>query len=402
MYMLKWVGCASVLLGTLSAAAIALAADNEAPKTEDKSKWPLELKVAGNKILNSKSEPVRLKGVNCASMEWTSDGEGHIFKTVQVAIEDWKSNIVRLPLCQDRWFGKTDGRTDDGKAYKALVKQIVDYVASKGCYMMLDLHWNDTNEWGQNIGQHSLPDLNSLAFWKDIAPLYANHPAVLFDLYNEPHDAPWDTWLKGGKVLDRPNTRGQQAREYEAVGMQQLLDAVRETGARNVIVCGGLDWAYDFSGIMDGRDLKDLKGNGVIYSNHTYNNKGDSVETWVNKMNKMTEKYAVIVSEFGGTAGGARSGRGGGGGARGGVGGADPLLALMQEIENHNWSYCAWDLHTSAGPTLISNWNYTPTPNFGVYVKQMLENTFKYAPPDAAPQVTQEAAPPVTPKPTRQ
>jgi aryl-phospho-beta-D-glucosidase BglC (GH1 family) len=51
---------------------------------------------------------------------------------------------------------------------------------------MLDLHWSDAGEWGKQIGQHVMPDQNSVAFWNDVATTYKNHPAVIFDLYNEP------------------------------------------------------------------------------------------------------------------------------------------------------------------------------------------------------------------------
>lgn len=37
---------------------------------------PLPLRVVGTQILNGKDEPVRLCGVNCASLERTSDGQG--------------------------------------------------------------------------------------------------------------------------------------------------------------------------------------------------------------------------------------------------------------------------------------------------------------------------------------
>jgi len=100
---------------------------------------------------------------------------------VGVAIGDWHVNHIRLPLSQDRWFGKAPEQKDEGKAYRDLVKEIVDLCASKGCYVILDLHWSDTGEWGTNIGQHSMPDKNSLEFWKDLAPVYANHPAVIYD-----------------------------------------------------------------------------------------------------------------------------------------------------------------------------------------------------------------------------
>ncbi len=79
---------------------------------------PLALKVKGNQVLNSKEQPVLLRGVNTASLEWSSDGEGHILETVRVAIDDWNCNIIRLPLTQDRWFGKAPEQKDEGKAYR--------------------------------------------------------------------------------------------------------------------------------------------------------------------------------------------------------------------------------------------------------------------------------------------
>jgi hypothetical protein len=54
----------------------------------------------------------------------------------------------------------------------------------------------------------------------------------------------------------------------------------------------------------------------------------------------------------------------------------------MQALEDHHWSWTAWDLHPNAGPTLISDWSYTPTANFGVFVRQALDGKLpRYTPP---------------------
>src|SRR4051794_18897452 len=231
---------------------------------EEGAAIPAPLKVVDKQLVNGRNERVRLRGVNAASLEWTSNGEGHILDTVRVAIQDWHANVIRLPLSQDRWFGKAPEQKDEGKAYHALVQQVVDLCAANGCYVMLELHWSDAGEWGQQIGQHVMPDKNSLAFWQDFAPVYKNHPAVLYDLYNEPHNVSWDVWLKGGQVAERGRRGGAQV-SFEAVGMQALLDAVRAAGANNVVVAGGLDWAYDMSGFLNGKQLNDPQGNRVIY-----------------------------------------------------------------------------------------------------------------------------------------
>jgi Tol biopolymer transport system component len=336
------------------------------------AKSPLPLKVVGSAIVNGEGQPVRLRGVNTASMEWTSNGEGHILKTVETAIRGWHVNHIRLPLAQDRWFGKAPEQKDDGKPYRALVKQVVDLCAAQGCYVVLDLHWSDAGEWGKQIGQHVMPDRNSLEFWTDLASTYKNHPAVIFDLYNEPHDVSWDIWLKGGQVTERASRRN-PSKTYEAVGMQTLLDAVRATGARNVVIVGGLDWAYDMSGFLKDKQLADSQGNGVIYANHAYPFKGDSVERWIKKMKAATATIPVIVSEFGSESrGGARST------------GEHWLRRVLQALEDHEWNWTAWDLHPAAGPRLISDWNYTPTPGFGKWVQQALLGTLpRYEPPPA-------------------
>ncbi len=345
---------------------------------------PLSLKVEGNQVLNSKNQPVLLRGVNAACLEWSSDGEGHILKTIQVAIDDWNCNIIRIPLSQDRWFGKGPEQNDEGKAYRALVKKTVDLCSSKGCYIILDLHWSDTNEWGQNIGQHSMPDRNSLIFWKDCAAIYANHPAVIFDLYNEPHDVSWDVWLNGGMIKDRPSIPGVLPKNFEAVGMQEMLDTVRATGAKNVVVAGGLDWAYDFNGILEGRQLKDPSGNGVIYANHAYDHFGETIPTWIANMKQAAAVFPIIISEFGASGGPNRRSTGWWQSPSNAIG-DDWLLHLMRGIEDNNWSFVAWDMHPAAGPILIADWNYMPTPDFGAYVKQLLVTgtvTPRYNPPD--------------------
>ena len=351
---------------------------------------PLPLKVVGNKILNPQGEPVWLRGVNTASLEWSSDGQGRILETVRTAIRDWHVNLIRLPLSQDRWFGKGPEQTDGGDAYRALIHQIVNICATNQCYVILDLHWSDCGEWGSNIGQHSMPDSNSVAFWKDCAPVYANQAAVLFDLYNEPHDVTWEVWLHGGIITDQPNHRqSAHPRTYEAVGLQLLLDTIRATGAKNVVIAGGLNWAYDFSGILAGRQLADPAGDGVIYANHCYDDKNDSVAAWLAKMEAAAAKLPVIVTEFGEIGGAAGPGKA--------AASNDWLRQVLAALENHHWSWVAWDLHPGAGPKLISDWNYTPTETFGVPVKQALSATPPLAPevrPDAPPAKPDTTSPP--------
>ena len=326
-----------------------------------RSSEPPPLEVKQTQVVNSRDEPVRLRGVNAACLEWTSDGEGHILDTVKTAINDWHVNVIRVPLAQDRWFGKAREQKDDGKAYRWLVDTVVKICAEAGCYVILDLHWSDAGEWGKQIGQHVMPDENSLEFWKSCASAYKNHPAVIFDLYNEPHDVSWDVWSKGGEVTEKAFRRNPQ-KTYQAVGMQALLDTVRATGAKNVIIAGGLDWAYDMSGFLDGKQLADPAGNGVIYANHAYPFKGDTVERWLAKMEKASKVIPIIVGEFGSDPRGARQGRRASNGC----------ARCCKPWKTTRGAGPPGTCIPRAGPRLISDWKYTPTPGFGTWVKQAL------------------------------
>lgn len=323
-----------------------------------------QLHTSGNQILDDQNRPVRLRGVNCACMEWSSDGEGHLMKTIQVAIDDWHANIIRLPMSQDRWFGKAPEQKGDPGPYRKLIKQAVDYGAAHSCYILLDLHWNDCDEWGQNIGQHVMPDNYSILFWKSCAAEYKNRPNVLFDLYNETHNTTWDIWRDGGDIEEKQGVGARQGPfkpvKYHSPGMQAMLDAVRSTGAKNVCVVGGLDWAYDLSGFLNGYTLKD-SGHGLIYACHTYPFKGDTVDRWLAKLDLALPKIPVIMSEFGGQNTGAD------------VEKPNPWAErVVAEMDKRGCNWIAWDLHPAAGPTLISDWNYTPTPSFGAIVKAAL------------------------------
>ena len=132
----------------------------------DSALAPMSLHTEGTRILDANDQPVWLCGVNIASLEWRTDGD-HVQESVNRAINDWKVNLIRLPLAQDRWFGKMKDQTDGGAAYRAIVDNLVDTCAAAHVYIDLDLHWSDCGKWvneGGRLGQHNMPDRNSVDF----------------------------------------------------------------------------------------------------------------------------------------------------------------------------------------------------------------------------------------------
>lgn len=326
-------------------------------KVSDTAAQIVQLHTNGKYIENPNGDIVRLTGVNVPSLEWTNTGE-NVFESIQVGVESWEADIIRLPLCQDRWFGKAAGQTDGGAQYREIVDSCVHEANDLGAYILLDLHWNDCNVWGQNIGQHEMPDDNSVLFWKSVAAIYANDPGVLFDLYNEPYGVSWSIWRNGGNVSEVYNG---QTLNYHAPGLQDLLDTIRATGARNVVVAGGLNWGYDLSGVLNGYALSDSSGYGILYGSHIYPWKTN----WDANAGNVSNYYPVFVGEFGANDPATDN--------------TDPnaytwVPEVLGYLDQHWMSWTAWCLHPTATPNLISDWNYTPTPWWGVFVKQALMN----------------------------
>ena len=86
-----------------------------------------------NRLVDASGKPVLLTGVNCASLEWLCNPE-RLPHTVEVACDEWKANLIRLPLSQDKWFGfgaDQEGADESGERYRAMVDGIVERVAAR-------------------------------------------------------------------------------------------------------------------------------------------------------------------------------------------------------------------------------------------------------------------------------
>ena len=129
---------------------------------------------------------------------------------------------------------------------------------------------------------------------------------MLFDLFNEPHGTTWEVWRDGGYVLEKKGPADEDAfltleekakggKGFQSIGMQALVDAVRGTGAPNIVVAGGLDWAYDLSGVARGFELKDTTGHGIIYATHIYPWK----RGWQEKVLVVAMRHPILVGEVG-------------------------------------------------------------------------------------------------------
>lgn len=283
------------------------------------SATPPELKTQGNQIVvKATGVPVRLAGVNIPSLEW-GNGE-NLSESLEAAINSWQANIIRLPVSQSRWLA--------GGAYQDTVDEFIAQASDANVYVILDLHG------------YAQPDSGSITFWTSAANRYKNNPAVLFGLLNEPHGTGWEIWRNGDATHP---------------GMQALLETVRATGANNIVLAGGGDWAFDLSGIVQGYALTESTGNGIVYDSHVY-----PWKTYIqSKVGTVAQTYPVLLGELGHPGGTTFNGMSF-------EHHSTWVPKIMDWVNSHNLHWTGWSFHPGASPKMIGDFtNYTPTPYWG-------------------------------------
>jgi aryl-phospho-beta-D-glucosidase BglC (GH1 family) len=330
---------------------------------------------SGATVCTADGQPHIFHGVDRPSLEWSSTGN-QISPSDFAAMATWHANVVRIALNQDWWVAPGPGQTAPlyDPTYPSTVDQAIAWAEQAGLDVILDLHWSDRGNLNVTKGnspdvvgtsnQQPMADVNSVTFWSQVAARYKGDGHVLFELYNEPNSIGWNVWLSGGTVM-----------EYQAVGMQTLYNAVRAAGADNVVIAGGIDWAYDLSGVRTHM----ISGYNIMYATHPYREGGSGVGQWNAAFGYLASEdiAPVIVTEFGDNR----------------VSGCTAQwdTSVIQFAANPSlhisWTAWAWyypgDSKLCSFPALLAGWDYAPTVQ-GAVVQMALMNDPAPMPPSAA------------------
>src|ERR1700690_309551 len=299
--------CAGLVAGTgepaTSAAAGTVAAGSTAP----------QLHVSGNELVDQSGTQVVLHGVDRSGAEYMCVQNAGIFdgpvnQAAVSAMKRWDGNAVRVPLNEACWNGESYvSAAYRGSSYRRAVKAYVNLLNRNGIAAILDLHWTDGAYTGPSSGcssaealcQKPMPHAAQAGpFWTSVARAFDGNDAVVFDLFNEPYperasgatDAEgWHCWRYGGNCTGI---------SYPVAGMQTLVDAVRSTGATNVIMLGGLEYANDLAGWL-AHEPADPDGN-LAASWHSYNFNTCGVRScWHAQVAPVIAKVPLIAGEIG-------------------------------------------------------------------------------------------------------
>ena len=341
-----------------------------------------QIRVDGNR-LETDSGSIVLRGVNVPSLGWGM--AEHLYESAIEMFDSWNANVIRVPVQPKYWSGgsvaeKGESSGLSAQEYRQYVDNLVLLAASRGKYVLLDCH------------TYVMPLEETYNFWLEMAERYGNNPTVLFGLLNEPHDikpvryneetsawesdssvSSWDIWRGGGYI----SYGGEAVRAY---GHQELVEAIRDKGAKNILVAGGQNWAYDISGIANGYALNDCgsggdyskAGFGIMYDTHIYPSKGNR-DSWNYYIGQVRKIAPVIAGEWGWD------------GSDSTVTGNSSSISSIWMRQLIKWmddgygeydgvplNYAAWNLHMKSSPRMITGWDFKTTSFNGKYIKQHL------------------------------
>ena len=353
-------------------------------------KSTLSVRVQGDHFIDADNVPIQLRGVNVSALEFVAaqgwdpadpwGGDAPSFG----AIKTWKSNTVRFPLNEASWLGYrcVDGNgasrdPDPGHNYQATVKKAVSDATAAGLYVILDLHWSAPKNFCP-LAQNPMADSdNSVTFWTSVAGTFKTYPNVLFELFNEPYffwlskgEVDWKVLMNGGTMTEYvtgSDNHYTAEHTWQVAGMQQLLNAVRQTGATNVVLISGVSWAQDLSEWIAHKPTDPEKQMAAVW--HAYPNSsavgnpqdalpkfGSIAYRWTKSV--LAAGYPVLITEFGDhNASGTED--------------APFASKLLPWADENGASYTGWSWNPWPAPNnvLVKDEAGTPTDGYGRYTK---------------------------------
>jgi hypothetical protein len=333
----------------------------------------LAIHVSGNHLVDVSNAALVLRGADVSGTEFVCAqnnnedpyGGAPLGSTATFqAMRAWNINVIRLPINEDCWLD-INGVEVGGAAYQSAIEAEVSAAHAAGLFVILDLHWTAPGS-QRALSQNPEPDADHApAFWTSLASTFSSDPAVIFDLFNEPYDYwgtdpdPWDGWLNGD-VQTQYVTGGTPytvTASWKTAGMQQLVTAVRATGATQPILVNGLDWGNDDSGWLTHAPADPLQQ--LIAGAHIYPGEScDTVACWGGVFPAISAKYPVLIGETGDSSPGP----------------VTFLPTFFGYADGQGWSYLGWTWNPWEDPSdvLIADWTGTPTAGEGTTWKSHL------------------------------
>jgi len=161
----------------------------------------------------------------------------------------------------------------------------------------VDLHWGaGGSALPLNDSYPGLDAEHAPAFWHSVARTFGANRSVIFNLINEPWIASWRCYRDGGCTTPSVPRVG----SWKVVGTQAVVDVIRATGARNVIIVAGLNYSNDLSLWRQFAPTDSLHS--IVAGAHVYFDElgCEDAACWTREYGAIERAgYPVVVDEFG-------------------------------------------------------------------------------------------------------
>ncbi|HZQ63846.1 MAG TPA: cellulase family glycosylhydrolase [Gaiellaceae bacterium] len=306
-------GAALAAAAAVAATAASIAPGQGAAGARRGAATPPTIRVQGRRLVDGAGRAVQLRGVNRAAFEsrctYDAGGfaDGPVDQASVAAMKRWRINAVRVTLNEDCWLG-VNGLPVGGDAagYRDAVRAYVSLLRRNGLYVMpvVEVFGPDTQ---RSTQIDYLPDRSHiLDFWRSFAAAFKSDRGLIFDPvtevaiadWNDPHPDPpgqWACWLHGCTV----DSVYEGAPRFASAGVQAIVDAIRQTGAKQPIVLGGIDYNADLTQLLT--HLPTDPAHQLVASFHVYDFvQGKDVDaTFGDQLEPIAKRLPVVLGELG-------------------------------------------------------------------------------------------------------
>ena len=311
------------------------------------------LHVSGNTLLNGSNQAVHLHGVNRAGNEYACIQGWGIFDGPSddasiAAIASWHANVVHIGLNEDCVLGINGvNPAYSGANYMNAIVAFVNRLHAHNLYAEVSLMWAAPGSQQATDHPPILDADHAPAAWTAIANAFKGDPNTILGLQSEPHNISWACWRNGGASCSVG---------YTALGMQGALDAIRATGATNVVTASGIDWANNLQQWLTNRPIDPL--NQLMAEQHVY---GGNTCFTPSCLNTYTAPVAAVVpvifGEYGETYDASSCG-------------STNTANTVNWADAHGVNYEAWVWNDWGNcSALISDYGGTPANAFATWVR---------------------------------
>jgi hypothetical protein len=259
--------------------------------------------------------------------------------------------------------------------------------------VILDLHLSAPGTYCPMIQNAAADADNAIPFWKSIAQTFGGRTNVVFELFNEPFVTQTPHFTGDGWQYLMKGTGGgpfsgfgagalgggsvDVSFPWQIASMQAMLDTVRATGAKNVVLVGGLSYSQALDGWLADRPSDPLGQLGAVW--HAYPTFGSTFGTPAGSQPNFAPEIfdqakailaagiPIVITETGDQC-------------SDGTPGSPEVTEMVTWADAHDASVLGWTWNTWYQPgadcqdVLIRDATGTPTPGYGEVFHTWLVN----------------------------